>query len=55
MELKLEVPREFVSDLEGYLQEAGFECQREIGKALGWPEVIYVAAGSLTIINILHS
>jgi hypothetical protein len=55
MELQLEVQHKFVADLEEYLQKAGFECQREIREALGWPEIIYVVASSLNIIDILYN
>lgn len=58
MELSIEVHRgnqEVVRDLVDYLQEAGFECQREMRKALGWPEIIYVTGASLSIIDILYS
>ena len=55
MELKIEVSGENASNLQNYLQEAGFECQREIRKALGWPETLYVLAASLSIIDTLYS
>jgi len=54
MRLRLEVRREFASDLQDYLQDAGFECERLIMEALGAPEIIYVSAGSLTIIDIVY-
>ena len=55
MKLKIEVPKEYSSDLAERLRSTGFECWMEIKKSLGWPEVIYVAAASLAIIDILYS
>lgn len=55
MSLRLEVPQELASDLERYVRGAGFECHREMRKDIGWPESIYVVAGSVAIIDILYS
>ena len=55
MDLKLEVPQGQGAALRSCLAENGHEATSDAQEALGWPEVIVLAAASLQAIDIVYS